>query len=67
MSDDETVESANVVVPVNDLPHDGSITHNLVTPNIALAIGAHPDDIEFGCGATLAKWAAAGCKFIISY
>jgi LmbE family N-acetylglucosaminyl deacetylase len=25
-----------------------------------LAIGAHPDDIEFGCGATLAKWAAAG-------
>ncbi len=26
-----------------------------------LAVGAHPDDIEFGCGATLAKWAAAGC------
>ncbi len=25
-----------------------------------LAIGAHPDDIEFGCGATLAKWARAG-------
>jgi len=24
-----------------------------------LAIGAHPDDIEFGCGATLAKWADA--------
>ena len=23
----------------------------------ALAIGAHADDIEFGCGATLAKWA----------
>ena len=30
-------------------------------PTSALAIGAHPDDIEFGCGATLAKWAAAGC------
>ncbi len=28
----------------------------------ALAIGAHPDDIEFGAGATLAKWAAAGCQ-----
>jgi len=27
----------------------------------ALVISAHPDDIEFGCGATLAKWAAAGC------
>lgn len=35
---------------------------NLATPQRALAIGAHPDDIEFGCGATLAKWAAAGCE-----
>jgi len=25
-----------------------------------LAIGAHPDDVEFGCGATLAKWARDG-------
>jgi LmbE family N-acetylglucosaminyl deacetylase len=29
-------------------------------PGRILAIGAHPDDIEFGCGATLAKWARAG-------
>jgi LmbE family N-acetylglucosaminyl deacetylase len=36
-------------------------TRDLATPVIALAIGAHPDDVEFGCGATLAKWAAAGC------
>ncbi|HZU71455.1 MAG TPA: PIG-L family deacetylase [Acidimicrobiales bacterium] len=35
---------------------------NLDTPERALAVGAHPDDIEFGCGATLAKWAAAGCE-----
>src|ERR671911_12459 len=34
---------------------------NLPTPASALAIGAHPDDVEFGCGATLARWAAAGC------
>jgi LmbE family N-acetylglucosaminyl deacetylase len=34
---------------------------NLPTPTAALAIGAHPDDVEFGCGATLAKWAKAGC------
>ena len=27
-----------------------------------LIIGAHPDDVEFGCGGTLAKWAAAGCR-----
>jgi LmbE family N-acetylglucosaminyl deacetylase len=37
------------------------VSLNLPTPAVALAIGAHPDDVEFGCGATLAKWAAAGC------
>ena len=31
------------------------------TPASALAIAAHPDDVEFQCGATLARWAAAGC------
>ena len=34
---------------------------DLPVPAVALAIGAHPDDVEFGAGATLAKWAAAGC------
>lgn len=38
------------------------MSRNLATPRRALAIGAHPDDIEFGCGGTLAKWAAAGCE-----
>jgi LmbE family N-acetylglucosaminyl deacetylase len=38
---------------------------NLPVPQRALAVGAHPDDIEFGCGATLAKWAAAGCKIAL--
>jgi LmbE family N-acetylglucosaminyl deacetylase len=33
----------------------------LITPSSALAIGAHPDDVEFGCGGLLAKWAADGC------
>ena len=36
-------------------------TVDLAVPARALAVGAHPDDIEFGAGATLAKWAAAGC------
>jgi LmbE family N-acetylglucosaminyl deacetylase len=36
-------------------------TRDLDAPRSVLAIGAHPDDVEFGCGATLAKWAAAGC------
>jgi len=30
-------------------------------PTSALAIAAHPDDVEFGAGGTLAKWAASGC------
>ncbi len=37
-------------------------TTNLDTPGRALAVGAHPDDVEFGCGGTLAKWAADGCE-----
>jgi LmbE family N-acetylglucosaminyl deacetylase len=39
-----------------------TITVDLPVPARALAIGAHPDDIEFGCGATLAKWSAAGAR-----
>jgi LmbE family N-acetylglucosaminyl deacetylase len=37
-----------------------TIRVDLPVPRRALAIGAHADDIEFGCGATLAKWADAG-------
>lgn len=40
---------------------DTPASRDLPTPGRALAIGAHPDDIEFGCAGTLAKWAAAGC------
>jgi LmbE family N-acetylglucosaminyl deacetylase len=53
-------QSSDRTVAVNDLPTRGALTRNLRLPTSALAIGAHPDDIEFGCGATLAKWAAAG-------
>ena len=35
---------------------------DLALPRRVLAIGAHSDDIEFGCGATLAKWADAGAE-----
>jgi LmbE family N-acetylglucosaminyl deacetylase len=38
---------------------------DLPVPERALAVGAHPDDIEFGAGATLARWAAGGCE--VSY
>lgn len=37
-------------------------TVDLPVPARALAVGAHPDDIEFGAGATLARWAEQGCE-----
>lgn len=40
----------------------GDVSTDIDLPARALAVGAHPDDVEFGCGATLAKWAAAGCE-----
>ncbi len=39
---------------------------DLPVPARALGVGAHPDDVEFGCGATLARWAAAGCEVSIA-
>ena len=36
-------------------------TRDRAVPSSALAIGAHPDDVEFGCGGLLAKWASEGC------
>lgn len=48
-------------LPTGDLLDTVTVTVDLPVPHRALAIGAHPDDIEFGAGSTLAKWAAAGC------
>ncbi len=41
-----------------------TVTIDLAVPSRALSVGAHADDIEFGAGATLAKWAAAGCALL---
>ncbi len=35
------------------------------TPERAMVVFAHPDDAEIGTGATVAKWAAAGC--VVTY
>lgn len=40
-------------------------TGGLPVPRRALAVAAHPDDAEFGAGATLAKWAATGAEVAI--
>ena len=41
------------------------MANNLYVPESAMAIVAHPDDIEFGCAGTLARWAKLGSR--ISY
>jgi len=45
---------SNLHEDLRDEPED------LLTPESALSIGAHPGDAEFGAGATLARWADAG-------
>ena len=40
-------------------------SNKLYIPESAMAIVAHPDDIEFSCAGTLARWARAGAR--ISY
>jgi LmbE family N-acetylglucosaminyl deacetylase len=39
--------------------------YQIYTPERAMAIFAHPDDIEFSCSGTLARWGLHGCT--ISY
>ena len=41
------------------------VENNFYVPESAMAIVAHPDDIEFGCAGTLARWAKLGAR--ISY
>jgi LmbE family N-acetylglucosaminyl deacetylase len=37
------------------------VRRSFQVPGSALAVAAHPDDVEFGAGGTLAAWSAAGC------
>ncbi len=52
---------------MTDLPADpGPDFEPIPVPERALAIGAHPDDIEFGAGGTLAAWAQSGCHVVMA-
>jgi LmbE family N-acetylglucosaminyl deacetylase len=50
-----------LTTPASSAAPIDALSVDLAVPASALAIGAHPDDVEFGCGATLAKWSAGGC------
>lgn len=41
------------------------VVNDFYVPESAMAIVAHPDDIEFSCAGTMARWARAGAR--ISY
>lgn len=38
------------------------MTHSFYIPTRAMVIMAHPDDIEFGCAGTVARWVQAGAE-----
>jgi LmbE family N-acetylglucosaminyl deacetylase len=40
------------------------MTNKIYIPESAMAIHAHPDDIEFTCAGTLARWARAGSRVV---
>lgn len=46
----------------SELPRDVA---PLPTPQRVLTIGAHPDDAEFGAGATLARWISDGAQVTV--
>ena len=48
-------------LPLGESTTAAMSSRDLPTPSSALAIVAHPDDAEFQCGGTLARWAADGC------
>ena len=48
-------------LPLGDLPTRPMNSRDIATPDRVLVIVAHPDDAEFQCGGTLAKWASQGC------
>lgn len=50
-------------LPIDEAP---AATNTNNAPGVALAIVAHPDDAEFGCAGTLAKWAREGWEVYLA-
>lgn len=42
---------------------DPETSTNLEPPHVAVAVGAHPDDVDLGCGGAPAKWASTGTSY----
>ena len=40
------------------------MSNNFYVPKKAMVIVAHPDDIEFGCAGTIARWVQAGAEVV---
>ncbi len=57
-------EAQNPLTPSPVVLHP-PVTSDLPQPKRVLAIGAHPDDVDFCCGSTLAKWASGGAEVSI--
>lgn len=52
-------------MPSNTYDQIAQTVEALPRPATVMSIGAHPDDAEFGAGATLFTWTAGGAKSII--
>lgn len=59
------LSAATLVERVTAAAERGRARRVAATPEVVLAVGAHPDDVEIGVGATLASHRAAGAAIVV--